>query len=118
MKLLRCNLKPQATFIMLLLWVLLNLAPCYGQTVTASLSGTITDPTGAAIPEASVTATKSDTGLPTKTASGPGGDYTFPSLSPGTYNLTVERTGFKSAVLTGIKLLVDQKAVIDINSSH
>ena len=114
MKLLRCNLKPQATFIMLLLWVLLNLAPCYGQTVTATLSGTITDPTGAAIPEASVTATKSDTGLPTKTASGPGGNYTFPALSPGAYNLTVERTGFKSAVLTGIKLLVDQKAVIDI----
>ena len=94
--------------------LVVNLMPSYGQTVTASLSGIVTDQTGATIPDASIVATNADTGTPNKTSSGPGGNYTFPALSPGTYNITVEKTGFKSSVLSGIRLLVDQKATLDI----
>ncbi|PYV87052.1 MAG: hypothetical protein DMG05_18305, partial [Acidobacteria bacterium] len=108
------GLGPLATGIVLLNFLLFNLDVAFGQTVTASLSGIVTDPTGAAIPEASITAINVDTGTPAKTISGPGGNYIFPALSPGTYNLTVEKTGFKSSVLSGIKLLVDQKATLDI----
>ena len=108
------GLGPLATGIVLLNFLLFNLDVAFGQTVTASLSGIVTDPTGAAIPEASITAINVDTGTPAKTISSPGGNYIFPALSPGTYNLTVEKTGFKSSVLSGIKLLVDQKATLDI----
>src|SRR6184192_2540985 len=82
----------------------------FGQIVNASLTGTVTDPTGAAAPEATVTATETATGQATKTASDVTGNYNLPSLAPGTYTITVEKTGFKSTVLTGITLQVNQKA--------
>src|SRR5579863_9788498 len=70
-----------------------------GQTVNASLSGTVTDATGALVPEVSVTAANTETGVATKTASDPSGHYTLPSLSPGTYNLTFGKEGFSSTVI-------------------
>ena len=67
------------------------------------------------MPEVSITATNAATGVVTKTSSRTDGSYMFAALSPGTYNLTAEKTGFKSSALTGIKLLVDQKATLDIH---
>jgi hypothetical protein len=84
----------------------------FAQIVNASLTGTVTDPTGAAAPDATVTATGTATGQATKTTTDPTGNYNLPSLAPGAYTVTVEKTGFKSTVLTGITLLVDQKAVV------
>jgi len=87
--------------------------PSQGQVVTATLYGSITDQTGAAVPDASVVATNVATGIATKTTANATGSYILPSLSPGTYNLKVEKTGFRSAVLSGITLLVDQQAVVN-----
>ncbi|HTS67489.1 MAG TPA: carboxypeptidase-like regulatory domain-containing protein, partial [Terriglobia bacterium] len=84
-----------------------------GQMVNASLTGRVTDPTGAAIPDASVTATDVATGKATKAMTGPTGDYTIPSLMPATYSVTVEKEGFKTYVESGITLLVDQHARLD-----
>jgi hypothetical protein len=84
-----------------------------GQTVNASLTGKVTDPSGAAIPEAAVTATDVATGQSAKTMTDPTGSYNLPSLSPATYTLTVEKAGFKTSVQTGITLLVDQKATLN-----
>lgn len=95
-----------------LLIVVFCRVPCYGQIVNATLSGTVTDPTGAAVPEAGVSATNVSTGVATKTTTDVTGSYTFPSLPVGTYTLTVEKTGFKSTVLSGIQLLVSQQAVV------
>jgi len=97
----------------LALMMALALTPAYGQIVNASLTGSVTDPTGAAVPDASVTATDAATGQATKTTADAGGNYNLPSLHPGTYNISVEKAGFKAAVLTGITLLVDQKAVVN-----
>ncbi len=97
----------------LALSALLALAPCYAQTVNATLYGSVTDPTGAAIPEANVIATNVATGIATKNATDASGNYILPSLPPGTYNVTVEKTGFRSTVLSGVTLLVDQKARLD-----
>src|SRR5438105_14072303 len=83
----------------------------FAQIVNASLTGTVTDPTGAVAPDATVTAMETATGRVTKTATDPTGNYNLPSLAPGTYTITVEKTGFRSTVLTRITLLVDQKAV-------
>jgi hypothetical protein len=85
----------------------------YGQVVNASLSGMVTDPSGAAIPGASVTATNVATGVATKTTTASSGNYIFTSLVPATYSVRFEKTGFKATVMTGITLLVDQKANLD-----
>src|SRR5579883_1995788 len=61
-----------------------------------SISGTVTDTTGAAIPGAEVTATQATTGIVLKTVSGGEGNYVFPSLAPSVYNITVSRQGFQS----------------------
>jgi Carboxypeptidase regulatory-like domain len=94
--------------------VLLQPVSGLSQTVTASLSGNVTDASGAAVPQASITATNTATGVQTKTTSGADGSYIFVALSPGVYNLRTERAGFKASVLTGIRLLVDQKAAVNI----
>src|SRR5579859_6372480 len=84
-----------------------------GQTVNASLSGTITDASGALVPSVTVTATNSETGVAAKVTSDDSGNYTLPSLAPGSYNITFEKAGFSSTVMNGITLQVDQKATLD-----
>jgi hypothetical protein len=75
----------------------------------------LTDPNGGTIPGASVTARNSGTGIATKTTSDTTGNYIFPSLPVGTYSITAEKTGFKTTVLAGITLSVNQDAHVDIH---
>ncbi len=85
----------------------------YGQTVNASLTGTVTDASGALVPEVAVTATNTATGISTKTTSDAAGQYTLPSLPAGTYNLTFTKEGFSSTVIDNVTLQVDQQATLD-----
>ncbi len=85
-----------------------------GQMVNATLTGKVTDPSGAAIPGATVTATDVATGQSSKNVTDPTGGYNFVSLVPAAYSVTVEKEGFKTSVQTGITLQVDQKASLDI----
>jgi hypothetical protein len=96
----------------LLIGCLLSL-PCGAQTA-ANLYGTVTDAGGAAVPGAKVAATDVATGVVTNTTSDPSGNYSFPSLPPAGYSITVDAPGFKTEVLTGITLLVNQKARVDV----
>lgn len=82
--------------------------------VTASISGTVTDQSGAAIAGAKVTATNVDTGVTTPQSTNGQGYYSFQSLLPGKYTIDAEQTGFKSYRRTGIVLDVDAAVVIDI----
>lgn len=86
--------------------------PCSGQVVNATLTGTVTDSSGAVIPGATVTATNAATGVATKATSNAQGSYTLPSLPPGTYKVSFEKPGFTSTVFNGIILQVDQKATL------
>lgn len=88
--------------------------PCYGQVVSARLMGTVTDPTNAVIPGAEVILTNAATGIVTRTTSDPTGAYSFPAVPPGDYKLTAGKEGFKSTVISGITLLVNQQARVDI----
>src|SRR5215831_14717914 len=63
------------------------------QTVTGSFKGTITDSSGALVPEATVKATNTATGVSQETISRPDGTYEIPSLNPGTYDITVTKAG-------------------------
>jgi hypothetical protein len=88
--------------------------PGYTQVVTATLYGSVADPSGAAIPSATITATNVAMGIETKTTADAAGDYILPSLTPATYSIAVKKAGFKTTVISGVTLLVDQKARVDI----
>src|SRR5579862_1373726 len=83
----------------------LLLAPVsHSQVVTATLTGTVTDDTGASVPRASVTATETTTGVSRSTVTSADGVYSLPFLSPGTYRVEIEKTGFKKFSRDSISL--------------
>src|SRR5689334_24203120 len=81
----------------------------------ATLNGTVTDPTGAAVPNAKVTATNTGTGLNRETQTNEVGLYSLPRLPAGGYDLSVEAAGFKTAKRTGLELNVGAAATIDVS---
>jgi len=84
------------------------------QQITATISGTITDPNGAVVPGATVTATSNETGLAKTATTNDDGSYTITFLQPGSYNISVDKTGFSQTTRGNIKLEVAQTASIDI----
>src|SRR6266481_1422065 len=71
---------------------------------TTSLNGTVTDSTGAAVPNAKVSATNQATGIVSGTQTDGAGAYLFPALPIGIYRLEVKASGFQSAVISNLKL--------------
>jgi len=94
--------------------IVLLAAPALAQITTADLVGTIRDGTGAVVPGAQVTTTNEATGLSRSTVSDATGNYLITQLQPGTYVLSVELTGFRRYVRSGIELQVNQRAQIDV----
>jgi hypothetical protein len=79
----------------------------------ASITGTVTDPTGAAVPNAQVTVSSPERGIKRTTTSNGEGDYLVSALPPGVYNLTITASGFKKYEAAGVILRVAQKARAD-----
>ncbi|MDE3178622.1 MAG: TonB-dependent receptor [Acidobacteriota bacterium] len=75
-----------------------------GQIASGSLSGTVVDAAGGVIPNAKVVLTNDATRIGFTTASNSRGYFSFPTLQPATYTLTVSATGFKDWRLTGIEI--------------
>ncbi len=98
--------------------LVLALALCLGGQliagVTASISGTITDPSGAVVAGATITATNVDTGVATTQSTNSAGFYSFQSLALGNYTIEVNRSGFKAYAQTGLVLDVNSALVIDV----
>lgn len=94
--------------------LLLLLPALNAQTFTASLLGTVTDATGAAIPNAVVTATNVATNVKVESRSDSVGRYLVGQLQPGSYRLEATVSGFKKYVRGGIELNVGQQAQLDI----
>jgi hypothetical protein len=82
----------------------------FAQFTTARLSGAVQDNSGAAVPGATVTVEQVGTGYKQQVKSGEAGEYLFPSLPVGEYQLTVEMTGFNTYLQKGIALQVGQAA--------
>lgn len=78
-----------------------------------TISGTVTDPSGAVVASASITATQIQTGRETKAISGKDGNFVFPTLPPSAYSLTVAAKGFQSYAQTGIVLQANQALTIN-----
>src|SRR5712692_1552162 len=104
------TIAPSVFFMALaLLW--LTAVPLSAQ--TGEITGQVTDPTGASIPDASVVVTNEGSGIKNPTMTNANGYYTVPALSPGNYEITVTKTGFKTATRSAIKLDVGQIARLD-----
>ena len=84
------------------------------QQETATITGEVKDATGAVVPKAVVTITNVGTNISVKTETNDQGSYIIPSLRPGDYNLTVEKTGFNKTLRSGVTLQVNQFTRIDI----
>jgi len=82
--------------------------------VSASLSGIITDPTGAAVSGASVELRSLDTGVSRTARTDPAGQYRFFALPVGLYEVRVTKDGFAEAIRSGIRLAVGQDAKADV----
>ncbi|MGA7286847.1 MAG: carboxypeptidase regulatory-like domain-containing protein [Terriglobales bacterium] len=82
--------------------------------VTASISGTVTDPSGAIVPHCTVTATSVETGLILTESANAQGFYSFPSLALGKYTIKVTQPGFKAFSETGLVVDVNSALVVDV----
>jgi hypothetical protein len=85
------------------------------QTVyTGSITGSVKDTTGALIPNATVVVTNTETGVKSTAITTSVGDYTVPNLIPGQYKVLADAKGFNGEQVTGITLVVDQQARVNI----
>src|SRR5579875_1314783 len=103
-------------FVRLACWLVLAVffvLPLRGQTFRGRIVGTVTDPTGAAIPEARIVARNVATGLERSTVTGPDGTYSLSELPVGTYVVTVNREGFQQFRATGIRVEVAVEVRVD-----
>jgi hypothetical protein len=86
----------------------------FGQAVTGSLVGSVTDSSGSLVPNAKVTITETNTGINRVGETNASGYFAFPALEPGNYKVTVEQSGFRTAVKQGIDLLVNTTTRADL----
>src|SRR5579863_5058020 len=89
----------------------LSVQKMYGQ--AASITGRISDPSGAAIPDAQITLKNTGTSATQNTTTDGQGRYTVPDLSIGNYDITASKNGFQTAVRPGIVVTVGSAPTID-----
>src|SRR5467141_3678481 len=87
--------------------------PAAAQRITGTLRGQVLDPSGAAVPDAQVTAANQETGVSVRITATSAGTYSFPSLIPGWYKVTVEAKGFKNFLVTDVSVVSNQDNVAD-----
>src|SRR6266852_1087600 len=106
----RCDLR--LTYILAVMLALSFAA--FAQTV-GQVTGVVTDPSGSIVVGATVTITNSQTNATRTTTTNNAGDYAFPALQPGVYNVKAEMQGFEGEVRKGVELHVEQIARIDFH---
>ena len=89
-------------------------ATTYGQIDTGTILGTVRDQSGAVVPQAKVTLTNSGTGVSSSGQTNSEGNYAFPAIKSGTYQVIIQANGFKKYVRSGVKLSIQQSAEIDV----
>src|SRR2546423_1084835 len=87
---------------------------CAAQAATGNFRGTVSDSTGALLPNCSVSVANTRTGFERTIKTNDRGDFNAPSIPVGVYVVTVELAGFQKTVLSGVELQVDQTATLAI----
>src|SRR5712671_6445361 len=107
---------PRFPVVVLLLTAILMLSSVAAHSQSASstgrLEGTVTDSSGAGVPAAEITVRNQNTGISTTQRSGTEGDFVFLYLDPGTYEVTIQQSGFNKLVLKDITVTVGTRAII------
>jgi hypothetical protein len=99
--------------IVVILLVFCSVMTSKAQTITGSVNGTVTDPSGAVVANAKVTATNVDTGVETPTTTNSDGIYNIRFLQIGNYKVTIEAPGFAAATFGPFALETGQNAKVD-----
>ncbi len=89
-------------------------AALFAQLTTATMSGTVTDPSGAVISDAQVSAAEISTGAITRAQSNSAGFYVLAGLAPGSYRLRIEKPGFQTSIQEGIVVEVNRPVTVNI----
>jgi hypothetical protein len=103
--------------VLLVIGVLGVLQPAWGQEVTASIVGAVTDPSGAPIKDADVTVTDVERGVVRSAKTNDAGAYNVTRLPPGSYQLKVSAPGFQTNVHQAFTLVLNQTARVDVQMS-
>jgi hypothetical protein len=96
-----------------ILWSSVSVLPASAQTTFGSITGVVTDPSGAAIPRVQITVVNEDTGLTRRQATTVTGVYTMPDLAPGKYRVRFEGSGFNSQEKQGVLLDANHVVTVD-----
>ena len=92
-----------------------RVASAQGVGSSADISGTVTDPTGAPVPNAAILAVETDKGIPHTATTNSDGQYRFTGLAPASYDITVRHAGFNSQIQKNVVLSVGQIAFVDFH---
>jgi hypothetical protein len=103
-----------ASAVVAMMFIAFSASGLYAQEGYGTITGTVTDPSGAAVVSATVKAIQTQTGRETVVTSGREGDFVFPTLPPSVYSLSVSATGFQSYTQTDIVLQADQKLTANV----
>ncbi len=110
-----CTLRPAPySFVFaLLLPAVCCLWPISASAQDANLHGRVSDPSGAVVPKAEISATNRNTGVERKTETNDSGLYALQNLPPGQYDVQVKKQGFQTIIRSGLALNVAQEATLD-----
>ena len=100
-----------------ILLILFTTTLASAQTFRGTILGTVTDPNGAVVAGAKVTAKNTSTGLERSTTTDEAGNYTIPELPIGPYEVRVEQTGFAAGVVSNVTVAVASERRVDVNLS-
>lgn len=101
-------------FLGILLVILTGFANIFGQEFRGTITGTVTDPNGAAIAGATVVVKNIETNVAKTVTTNEQGSYTVPFLLPGKYSVSVTNEGFKTSTQENITLNVDDRLTVDV----
>ena len=97
-----------------LLVVVFFAVPLISQTFRGGIAGSVADSSGAVVPDAAVKITNNATGLTREQNSTASGDFSFPDMPPGLYNVTINKAGFRTAELQNVEVAVGKIASLPV----
>jgi hypothetical protein len=97
-----------------LLLVVSSASPIFSQVSTGTITGTVTDPSGAAVPNVQISVIQTDTNFESRAVTNADGLYRVPSLQPGGYRVTFQAPGFKRMQQTGLTLRVGDVLPVNV----